>query len=78
MPALKTEDLIWSHIAKQKGGQRIMKDKIDEIRKAMHSLGYTSGRMSIETLDEDGSIAMVFYEGECFGIYNFDRHTFVD
>jgi len=53
-------------------------EKMDEIRKAMIALGYPNTKdIELENLDDTRS--KVIYDGHfTIGIYDFNRHTFVD
>lgn len=54
-----------------------MKKKIKEIRKVMQQLGYTrTDLLKVNMLDD--ARAIVIYAGHIFGIYDFNRHTFID
>ena len=55
-----------------------MKEKIEEIKKAMAALGYpTKSNLELEMLDNDR--AKVIYNGHfTIGIYDFIKHTFID
>ena len=51
--------------------------KIEEIKKAMVALGYLTEHIELEDLDDIRS--KVIYDGHfTIGIYDFNRHTFVD
>ena len=52
--------------------------KLEEVRKAMVDLGYPNPKhLELEDLDDKRS--KVIYDGHLIiGIYDFDRHTFVD
>ncbi len=51
--------------------------KIEEIKKAMAALGYLTEHIELEDLDDSRS--KVIYDGHfTIGIYDFNRHTFVD
>lgn len=52
--------------------------KIQEVKKAMAALGYPkSEHIELEELDDNRS--KVIYDGHfTIGIYDFNRHTFVD
>lgn len=58
--------------------------KITEVMKALTALGYPSGsKFAMEPLDDDR--CKVIYNGTrdhiydyCIGIYDFEKHTFVD
>lgn len=52
--------------------------KIQEVKKAMAALGYPNPK-HIELEDLGDSRSKVIYDGHfTIGIYDFDRHTFVD
>ena len=51
-------------------------DKLNELEKAAESLGYSNAKVDYK--DEGYHRATVTINGEDIGIYDFDRHTFVD
>jgi len=54
-----------------------MNEKVNEIKKALYSLGYKAGtEIIIEALDKDRAI--VRYRKTVIGIYDFTKHTFID
>ena len=54
-----------------------MNERMNEIKKALHSLGYKGGTtIIIETLGKDRAI--VRCRETVIGIYDFTKHTFID
>lgn len=52
--------------------------KVQEVKKAMLALGYPETKY-IELEDLDDSRSKVIYSGHLIiGIYDFERHTFID
>lgn len=54
-----------------------MNERIREVREKMVHLGYTgTGLLDLHMIDADR--AVVFWNGQQFGVYDFIRHTFID
>ena len=54
-------------------------EKREEVQKALINLGYAYGFVSRFKLDPiDGDRVRVICDGMAIGIYDFEKHTFVD
>ena len=55
-----------------------VKDKLNEIRQALTSLGYATDKALFIAVELDDVRAQVHMDGGVVGIYDFIKHTFVD